>query len=97
MKEINIKQNWKSLSFKEKLANIFAALSFLCGWTLTALGFFTEPVGIISDSVLIVLGQSLLFTGAVIGIAQYYSSELSDFKRKIMDELQAKNNVVDEE
>lgn len=83
----SMKQNWSSLSFKDKLSYIFAIGAFLFGWTFTALGFFTEPLGEVSDSVLWILGQALLFVGAIIGIAQYYAGQLNDFKRSVMKGL----------
>lgn len=91
MKEINIQHNWQSLSFKEKISYVFAVCAFVFGWFFTALGFFCEPVGQVSDSVLWILGQSLIFVGAIIGIGQYYSQELSTFKRKVMEELKTKD------
>lgn len=44
-------------------------LSF--GMVLTAIGFFIEPTGEIHDSVLWVLGQSLIYTGSIFGLATY--------------------------
>ena len=91
MKEIGI-QNWSSLSFKDKLSYIFAIGAFIAGWTFTALGFFCEPVGEVSDSVLWILGQSLIFVGAIIGIAQYYSGQLNDFKRSVIQDLKGRHD-----
>ena len=95
MKEINIQHNWSSLSFRDKLSYVFAIAAFIAGWTFTALGFFAEPLGDISDSVLIVLGQSLLFAGSIIGIAQYYSGQLNDFKHSVMNQLKGHGSEVE--
>lgn len=78
---------WKDLSFRDKLAYVFAVLSFLCGWVFTGIGFFMPPQGEVSNSVLWILGQALLFTGAVIGIAQYYQGQLNEFKSSVMRQL----------
>jgi hypothetical protein len=81
------KNTWKSLSFRDKLSYIFAILSFVCGWIFTGIGFFMPPQGEVSNSVLWILGQALLFTGAVIGIAQYYQGQLNDFKDSVMNQI----------
>jgi hypothetical protein len=41
-------------------------------------------MGQVHDTVLWILGQALLFTGAVIGIGQYYNSQVLNFKKDIM-------------
>ena len=87
------KNNWNSLSFRDKLAYIFAVLSFICGWTLTGIGFFLPPQGEVSNSVLWILGQALLFTGAVIGIAQYYQGQLKEFKDSVMNQLRRDEDI----
>lgn len=56
---------------KETLAVISACTMLLFGIALTAIGFALDPAGEIHDSVLWVLGQSLIYAGAVFGIAAY--------------------------
>jgi hypothetical protein len=41
------------------------------GITLTAIGFAIAPLGEVSDSVLWILGQSLIYAGGIFGIASY--------------------------
>lgn len=68
---------------KEALGYYTAIAAFLFGWGLTISGFITPPLGEIADSVLYVLGQSLIYTASVIGIGQYFSSEMRHFKREM--------------
>ena len=56
---------------KENLAVITACIMLSFGMVLTAIGFFIEPTGEIHDSVLWVLGQSLIYTGSIFGLATY--------------------------
>lgn len=74
---------YKDLSFKDKAAYALAIAAFTVGWAITIAGFIVPPLGEINSTVLWVLGQSLLFSGSVIGIAQYYSAQLRDFKGNI--------------
>lgn len=87
----NLKNKWESLSYKDKLSYSLAIAAFALGWIITIIGFFVSPVGEIHSTVLWVLGQSLLFTGSIIGIAQYYSAQLNDFKSNIINSIKNKN------
>ena len=80
---------YKDLSFKDKAAYALAIAAFTLGWAITIAGFIVPPLGQIDSTVLWVLGQSLLFSGSVIGISQYYSAQLRDFKGNI-------SNVIEE-
>ena len=75
------------MAIKEKLSYITCVSSFVIGWILTIVGFILPPSGEVSDSVLWILGQSLLYTGAVLGISSYYSSQLNNFKTEVRNEL----------
>ena len=75
------------LKYKDYLTIWTCSLSFLLGWILTVVGFILPPSGEVSDSVLWILGQSLLYTGACIGISGYYSSQLKNFKAEVRKEL----------
>lgn len=83
----NLKNKWESLSYKDKLSYSLAIAAFTLGWMITIIGFFVSPVGEIHSTVLWVLGQSLLFTGSIIGIAQYYSTQLNEFKSNIINTI----------
>lgn len=59
---------------KETKGNIavisaIAMLSF--GMVFTGIGFFVTPLGEVSDSVLWILGQALIYAGSIFGIATY--------------------------
>lgn len=83
----NLRNKWESLSYKDKLSYSLAIAAFTIGWIITIIGFFVSPVGEIHSTVLWVLGQSLLFTGSIIGIAQYYHAQLNDFKSNIIKNI----------
>lgn len=56
---------------KENLAVITACGMLVFGMTLTAIGFAIEPSGEVHDSVLWILGQSLVYAGSIFGVAAY--------------------------
>ena len=62
-------------TIKQKVALFSGIAAFILGWGLTIAGFFVPPLGEIADSVLWVLGQSLIYTGSVLGLTQYFSAE----------------------
>lgn len=80
-----IKDKFDKMTMKEKLAYGTCIAAFVMGWGLTIAGFIVPPVGIISDSVLWVLGQSLIYCASVIGISSHYGSEVRNFEKKISD------------
>lgn len=53
------------------IAVISAIAMLFFGMVLTAIGFFVEPLGEVSDSVLWILGQALIYAGSIFGIATY--------------------------
>lgn len=55
----------------------------VCGMGLTIAGFIVPPLGEISNSVLWVLGQCLIYAGSVFGVSVYMDSKFMDFKRKL--------------
>lgn len=56
---------------KEKIVIYSAVFMLLFGALLTAVGFCVTPVGEVHDSVLYVLGQSLVYAGSAFGLATY--------------------------
>lgn len=70
-------------NFRYTLANITAIVSFILGWVLTVINFFIYPIGEVSDSTLWILGQSLLYVGAVVGVTSYVSKEMDIIKKSI--------------
>lgn len=82
---------------KETRGNIavYSAVAMLAfGMILTAIGFFVTPLGEVSDSVLWILGQALIYAGSIFGIATYTKGviikqvgELEErYKRERMEE-----------
>lgn len=69
------------LIIKEIVTLSSAVFAILVGFGLTVAGFIVPPLGIISDSVLWVLGQALVYAGSIFGISTHYSSEVKKFKR----------------
>lgn len=84
---------------KEAAAYITAIISFLAGWGLTVAGFCVSPVGEVSNSVLAILGESLIYAASVFGVALYFSNQLVKFKQdtRAYLEEQNKGNISEEE
>lgn len=70
-------------TLKQKVAMLSGIVAFILGWGLTIAGFFVPPLGEIADSVLWVLGQSLIYTGSVLGLTQYFSAESIKLRRDV--------------
>lgn len=66
---------WSDLTIKEKLAIISAITAFILGWGLSIAAFIVPPIGIVSDGILWILGQALLYAASVFGITGYFSAE----------------------
>lgn len=79
----------QKMDLKQKTAYITAIVAFVLGWGLTIAGFCLPPKGDVSDSVLWILGQALIYTASVLGITMYFKSkvvELQDETRRYVDE-----------
>ena len=74
--------HWSTLDIKTKIAYITAILAFVIGWGLTIAGFVIGA-GVISDSVLWVLGQALVYAASVFGVGMYVGSEVVGMKNSI--------------
>jgi hypothetical protein len=70
------------MDIKTKIAIITAIIAFTLGWGLTVAGFIIGN-GVISDSVLWVLGQALVYAGSVLGIGMYVTAEVRGMKSAI--------------
>ena len=78
---------WKSLDVKTKLAYITAIFALIVGFGLTIAGFCVDPIGVVSDSVLWVLGQTLVYAGSIFGVALYTTGSVANMKKEIQDFL----------
>lgn len=74
--------NWSNLDIKTRIAYTTAIIAFIIGWGLTVAGFIIGA-GVISDSVLWVLGQALVYTASVFGLGLYVGNEVVGMKRSI--------------
>lgn len=94
--EPNNKLKWNDLTYKERLGYIFASACFALGWLITFIAFFVEPVGDVSNSVLYILGQALLFSGAIVGIGQYFNMEVQNYKSEIRRYLDTREKELED-
>ena len=76
-------EKWKDLDIKNKVAFITAISAFVIGWGLTIAGFIVPPLGMVSDSVLWILGQALIYAASVFGVGMYVGSEVKRMKGEI--------------
>lgn len=83
-------QKWRDLSIKDQIAIISAIFAFSLGWILTFAGFMVHPVGEVSNSVLFILGQALIYAASVFGIASYLSSQTSEMRHEMHTFLEKK-------
>lgn len=67
------------------------------GCVLTTIGFFTEPIGEVSSSVLWILGQCLIYAGSALGIANYVKSNIHDEIEIMRKSMNGKEDVIEEE
>ena len=74
--------SWSNLEVKTKIAYITAIVAFVIGWGLTIAGFVIGA-GVISDSVLWVLGQSLVYAASVFGVGMYVTGSVRSMKQSI--------------
>ena len=80
-----MKENWSDLDLKTKIAYVTAIGAFLIGWGLTIAGFCLPIVGEVSESVLWILGQALVYAASVLGIGMYVSNSMRGMKKGISD------------
>jgi len=81
-----MKQTWKDLSIKDQLAVGTAVLAFLAGWLLTGIAAFV-PLLLSEQSILWILGQSLVYSASVFGVAAYFRSESVQLRRDVDRQL----------
>ncbi len=75
----------KTLSLEKKEAIQYASAvgMLVAGLALTVAGFVVAPLGVISDSVLYVLAQCLIYAGSIFGIGLYVNTKIDVLKRQI--------------
>lgn len=94
-------QDYHKCTVKEKIAIISAITAFILGWGLTIAGFIVPPLGDISNSVLFVLGQALIYAASVFGITGYFNAETvklrHDMDRHLehIEQMRLKEKTID--
>lgn len=88
-------EKWNELNIKEKLAIISAIVAFIIGWGLTIAGFIVEPLGEVTESVLWLLGQALIYSASVFGVSAYFNAESIKLKKDI--KMYVNRKLKDEE
>lgn len=77
-----MKNTWKDLGIKDKLAIGSACAAFAIGWALTICAAFI-PILLSEQGTLWVLGQALVYTASVFGVSLYFKSEAVQMKQDI--------------
>ena len=85
------RKGWKQLDVKTKIAYITAVVAFIIGWGLTIAGFIVGA-GVISETVLWVLGQALVYAASIFGVGMYTTSAVKGMKKDISDYLHKQEN-----
>ena len=63
---------------KDTIAVITAIAMLVVGAWLCIAGFIVDPLGIIDNSVLWIMGQCLLYAGSIFGIGMYVKHTVKD-------------------
>lgn len=85
---------------KQLAAFITAVVAFCIGWFLVIAGFYSEPVGEISGSVLAVLGEAMVYAASVFGVGMYFNHRLEQLRidtRKYIREVELEKGGGPEE
>lgn len=87
----------KKITKEEKeFITICSAMGMLLfGCAMVVAAFLIEPVGQVSESILWVFGQSLIYAGGALGIANYAKQSARDAVREFEEERKKVNIVED--
>lgn len=80
---------WNNQS-KEIVAHIAAGLLLIFGMAMVIAGFIVPPSGEVHDSILWVFGQTLVFSGAVLGISLHMDNSVKTIESKLEEKLHKK-------
>lgn len=75
-------EQWSDLEVKTKIAYLTAIVAFTVGWGLAIAGFVIGA-GVVSDSVLWILGQALVYAASVFGVGMYVTNSVRNMKKAI--------------
>lgn len=90
------RETYRELDFKNRLAVVTCLIAFGLGWCLTIAGFIIPPLGEVADSILWILGQSLLYTASVLGISVYANNLVNNGINRIRRDLNLKEEDNEE-
>lgn len=85
---------WKELNIHKKIAYITAIIAFFIGFGLTIAGFIIGD-GDITDSVLWVLGQVLVYCASIFGVGIYTTNAVRGMRQDINDFMHKKEPYPD--
>lgn len=85
---------WNNQS-KEIAAHVCAGLLLLFGMIMVVCGFITPPSGEVHDSILWIFGQTLVFSGAVLGISLHVDNSIKSIESKLEEKMNKR--IRDEE
>lgn len=71
--------------------------SFALGWLLTIAGFIAPPIGAVDNSVIIILGESLTYVGAALGLKQFADKTILLLKNNIEKHGNLENSEENEQ
>lgn len=63
----------------------------IIGWMVTIISLFLPPPGEIHESVLVALGQSMLFVATVFGVSYYVKGKIGEFKTHLDNKINDMN------
>lgn len=82
---------------KDSVATWSAVGMLAFGVGITTAGFIIPPSGEIHDSVLWVLGQTLIYSGSIFGITLYTKHKLGQIEETIANRLPKNKNIKNED
>ena len=83
-----LKKKWSELDVRTKIAYITAIAAFILGWGMTIAGFCVPPIGEVTDSVLWILGQGLVYAASVFGVGMYTVGSIKGMRQELKEFMQ---------
>ena len=77
---------WNNQS-KEIVAHVAAGLLLFFGMIMVVCGFITPPSGEVHDSILWIFGQTLVFSGAVLGISLHVDNSIKSIEANLEEKI----------
>lgn len=90
-------ETWKTLDIKTKIAYVTAIIAFVAGWSLTVAGFIVPPLGAVSDSVLWILGQALIYAASVFGVGLYVTGSVKTMQTSLRQFMRQEKQLIEAE